>query len=126
LYIGWLGAKALWAAYRGGDTHLDLSRATSLGAAFRDGFAVQLSNPKAVIFFSAVLPPFVDPGRSPLPQILILRATTVLMDVMTMTGYGLAGGALAAALEQSGPKRAFSLFVGVLLTAAALFIVLRR
>lgn len=127
LYIGSLGVRALLAAFTGGGAaHLDLTKSASLSGAFRDGFAVQMSNPKAVVFFSAILPPFVDLARPALAQFIWLGATTVLMDVVTMTGYGLAGGVLAAALRQNGPRRAFSLFVGVLLSAAALFILLRH
>lgn len=126
LYVGWLGVKSLWSAIVGGAAHIEATRAPTPGAAFRDGFAVQISNPKAIVFFSAVLPPFVDPARPALAQFVWLGATTVVMDVLAMTAYGLAGGALAAALQRRGPRRVFSAFVGVLLLGAAVLIMLRH
>ncbi len=124
LYVAWMGAKALWAAWRDTAPALDATgRATG---AFRDGFAVQISNPKAIIFFSAVLPPFVDPARPALWQFVWLGATAVAMDVIAFTSYGLAGGALARLLWERAARRWFSAFVGVLLVAAAVLILMRQ
>ena len=124
-YVAWLGAKALWAAAH--DTPaLHLSRGADAGGALREGFAVQLSNPKAVVFFTAVLPPFVDPARPVLPQLALLGGTMIAMDVAGMSFYGLAGGSLAQTLTQPFARRAFSAFVGVLLLTAAALIVFRR
>jgi threonine/homoserine/homoserine lactone efflux protein len=45
---------------------------------FRDGVATNLLNPKAGIFYVAVLPAFVDPARGPVqPQTLVLVAAYV-------------------------------------------------
>ena len=105
---------------------LHLTRGADASTAFRDGFAVQLSNPKAVVFFTAVLPPFVDPARLVLPQLALLGVTMIAMDVVGMSFYGLAGGVLARTLTQPIARRAFSAFVGVVLLLAAALIVLRR
>lgn len=125
LYVAWLGAKALWAAWRGKVAPVETGRSADLASAFRDGFAVQLSNPKAIIFFTAVLPPFVDPARPAVPQLALLGATMIAMDGLAMSGYGLAGGALSATLRQERARRAFSTIVGVLLLIAAALILLR-
>jgi hypothetical protein len=42
-----------------------------------------------------------------------------------MSGYGIAGGALAAALRETAARRVFSALVGILLLAAAAMIGLR-
>jgi threonine/homoserine/homoserine lactone efflux protein len=47
------------------------------------------------------------------------------MDVLAMSAYGLAGGALAARFRDRGFRRGFSAFVGVLLLLAAILIALR-
>jgi threonine/homoserine/homoserine lactone efflux protein len=125
-YVAWLGAKALWAALRDKAGPIAHGRGATTATAFRDGFAVQLANPKAVVFFTAVLPPFVDPGRPAVPQLALLGVTVIAMDVAAMSAYGLAGGALASAMGNAGTRRAFSACVGALLLAAAAYIALRR
>lgn len=119
LYVGWLGARALWAAARGEAKPLAAARPAKQGAAFRDGFAVQIANPKAVLFFTAVLPPFIDPARPLGPQLLTYGATTITMDVAAMSAYALAGGALAARMAEPRFRRLFGAGVGALLLTAA-------
>ncbi len=87
---------------------------------------MQLSNPKAVVFFTAVLPPFVDPSRPALQQLALLGVAVIVLDVIAMSGYGLAGGALANTLCEPTARRAFAAIVGVLLLAAAALIGLRE
>ena len=124
-YVAWLGLKSIWAAVAGNSAAFRAIKPSAAGAAFRDGVAVQIANPKAVVFFSAVLPPFVDPARPALAQFALLGATTLLMDVIAMSGCGLAGGVLSAALRKRGPRRLFSALTGALLVIAALLIVMR-
>jgi len=125
LYVAWLGAKSLWNAYKGAPP-LKAAPVSSHGAAFRDGFTVQLSNPKAVVFFTAVLPPFIDPARAILPQLALLGATMIAMDVAAMSLYGVSGGALARTLSDARASRVFAAFVGVLLLLASALILLRH
>ena len=125
IYVAWLGANALWKAYKGAPPiHAGIEAGGT--SAFRDGFTVQLSNPKVVLFFTAVLPPFIDPARPVLSQLALLGATMIAMDVASMSLYGVAGGALATALTDARASRVFSAFVGVLLLIAAALILLRR
>jgi len=121
LYVAWLGLKALWAALKG-SAAVDLAHAKPATSAFRDGFAVQIANPKAVLFFTAVLPPFLDLSRPLWAQLLLLAAVTISMDVLAMSAYALAGGALSRSLAHAWARRAFSLAVGCLLLLAAALI----
>jgi threonine/homoserine/homoserine lactone efflux protein len=64
----------------------------------RDGFFLQGANPKAILFFTAILPQFIDSSR-PVPfQVLILGISSILVEFTILFIYGqLAGRALAAA-----------------------------
>lgn len=124
LYVAWLGMKSLWSAWKGA-AQLKDARGSAEATAFRDGFAVQFANPKIVVFFTAVLPPFVDPARPGVPQLMLLGAAVIVLDVIAMAGYGLAGGALARALTEPRAQRVFATVVGVLLLIAAAMIGLR-
>lgn len=130
LYVAWLGGKALWGALRGPKGREGPGQperpSLSLGrSAFFDGFMVQLANPKAVLFFTAVLPPFLDLARPLGPQLALLAVATIGMDMITMNAYGLGGAALARRMTAPGFRRGFDAGVGVLLLAAAVLIGLR-
>lgn len=47
---------------------------------FRDGFAVAVSNPKALIFFAAFLPQFMVPGVPYLTQLLVFGGTFAVVE----------------------------------------------
>lgn len=122
-YVAWLGLRALWGAWRG---EADLGHAPKARrTAFGGGFAVQISNPKALLFTTVVLPPFLDSARPLAGQLAAYAATLVAMDVVTMSSYGLGGAAIAARMTEPGFRRGFAAFTGCLLVAAAVLIALR-
>lgn len=124
LYVAWLGISAVRGALRGeaGPTHAVIRPGRS---ALVDGFAVQIANPKAVLFFTAVLPPFLDVNRPLVPQLALFAAATIGMDVISMSAYGLGGAALSARMTRPRFRRGFGLFVGALLLLAAALILTR-
>lgn len=123
LYVAWLGIQAIrGAGHAPGDP--GKARLTRRGPLV-DGFMVQIANPKAVLFFTAVLPPFLDPNRPLVPQLALFAAATIGMDVMTMSAYGLFGAALARRMTEPRFARAFGWISGLLLLIAAAMIVFR-
>jgi threonine/homoserine/homoserine lactone efflux protein len=123
-YLVWLGLKALIAAARG-DAAAGALEARK-GAPFMQGFTVQIANPKAILFFSAVLPPFIDLSRPIAPQLAMFALATISLDLITMTTYGLGGVALATRMNAPGFRRLFNAFVGTILIIAALLVVTRH
>ncbi|WP_297507315.1 LysE family translocator [uncultured Caulobacter sp.] len=123
-YLVWLGLKSLWSAIRNAESQASAAVRTSRSA-FLDGFTVQIANPKILLFFSAVLPPFLDVERPLAPQLVMFACATIGMDLISMSSYGLSGAALSARMNEPGFRRAFALLVGVLLIAAAGLIVSR-
>ena len=124
LYVAWLGIKALKGAFATAaePDHVEVRRGRS---ALIDGFTVQIANPKAILFFTAVLPPFLDMNRPLAPQLALFALATIGMDLLSMSAYGLGGAALADRMNQPRFKRGFGIFVGSLLILAALLIVTR-
>ncbi|WP_453976955.1 LysE family translocator [Brevundimonas sp. Marseille-Q4549] len=124
VYVAWLGVKALRGAFTtaGQPDRLVVRRGRS---AFVDGFAVQIANPKAILFFTAVLPPFVDVSRPVAPQMALFAVAVIGMDMMSMSAYALSGAALSRRMQQPRFRKAFGVFVGMLLMTAALLIVAR-
>ena len=72
-----------------------------LGDVFRQGFIVNLLNPKTAVFFLAFVPQFVDPARGTTTQILVLGALFVLLglisDGLYATIFGTVGQRLVRA-----------------------------
>ncbi|MUS59753.1 threonine transporter RhtB [Acinetobacter baumannii] len=67
----------------------------SVSALLLNGFVVNISNPKAIVFLLAVLPQFLDLSKPQWIQYLIMAATMVTIDLIVMAGYtGLASKAL--------------------------------
>lgn len=54
---------------------------------FLQGVLVQLTNPKALLFVSALLPQFIDPHRSVPVQLAILVFTTIAVDSVVLSSY---------------------------------------
>lgn len=131
LYVAWLGIKSLSGAFapavgqpaaRGPENWMGPGRETSALAA---GFLVQIANPKAILFFTAVLPPFLDTARPMAPQLTMFALATVGLDLLTMTAYGLGGAALALKLSRPRFRRGFSVVVGLMLLLASALIIAR-
>lgn len=124
LYVAWLGLKALRGAFRTAadpeDTTVRPGR-----SALVDGFMVQIANPKAVLFFTAVLPPFLDVNRPAAPQLALFALATIGMDVLSMSAYGLGGAALARRMSERRFRRRFGVLTGILLLAACVLILTR-
>ena len=83
----------------------------------RDGFFLQAANPKALLFFTAILPQFIDARHNVAFQILVLGISSILVEFVILFIYGqLAGRALAAArsprFEKITNRVAGSLLIG--------------
>ncbi|HEX9034786.1 MAG TPA: LysE family translocator [Streptosporangiaceae bacterium] len=67
-YLAYLGIQAVRSAVRGEYGRLGLEAGTGAGAAFggwRQGFLSNITNPKVLVFYIAVLPQFLRPGAAP-------------------------------------------------------------
>jgi threonine/homoserine/homoserine lactone efflux protein len=71
----------------------------------RDGFWVGVLNPKAIVFFAAVLPQFVDiKGNSVTRQLLFLGLTFCVLAFISDGAWGLLAGTARAWLAQSNTR----------------------
>jgi threonine/homoserine/homoserine lactone efflux protein len=122
LYIAWLGVDALRGALRREVAAPRALKEPGLSV-FRDGFIVQVTNPKALLFFTAVLPPFVDLGRPVWPQMAAFALGLFSLDGFFMISYGMLGAAFAHKMAEPAFRRGFGIMVGaILLLVAALMV----
>ncbi|WP_295524788.1 LysE family translocator [Novosphingobium sp. Chol11] len=90
------------------------------GRVFRGGFAVGISNPKALLFAAAFLPQFIDPAFPKLPQFAVMVVTFTVIETAWYFVYALGGHSMAAFLRRPAPRRAFNRFTGGLFVAFGL------
>lgn len=82
LYLIYLGVQV----WRSAPINLEPSQSparTSSLAMFRQGALSAVTNPKAVLFFTAFLPQFIDPHRSLVPQFLVMAGTFATIEIIT-------------------------------------------
>lgn len=86
--------------------------------AFTNAFVTQAANPKAIIFFTALLPQFINPDESAAMQIAILGASSVVIEFIVLCVY--VGASHAARRWVSGGRAGDALHRvgGALLIAA--------
>ena len=128
LYIVWLGFKTFRSALSLKDETVDdmaLKAAPDKSdlATLREGFMVQLLNPKVLLFFSAVLPPFVDIKRPMPAQMVVFAITALTIDGAAMIAYGLGAVHLSKWLRQPRYKQRFDMGAGGILTLIGIAIV---
>jgi homoserine/homoserine lactone efflux protein len=91
---------------------------------FSQGLITQLSNPKAIVFFTALLPQFVTPGEPLVGQFLLLGLISVAVEFPVLLAYGWMaerGGRLIPEKFSSLPERvAGGFLIGAGLSLAAI------
>ena len=97
--IKWIGAAYL--VWLGVSAFLGISNTLSVGAAagsgdvrqlFANGFVLQMANPKALLFFTALVPQFIDPHSALGPQIAILAITSIVVEFGVQIFYAILSG----------------------------------
>ncbi|QSI33516.1 homoserine/homoserine lactone efflux protein [Variovorax sp. RKNM96] len=91
------------------------------------GFLTNVTNPKGIVFMAAVLPQFIQPTRPLWLQLLVLLATTVMVDVTVMHGYAWLAARLQGVLRSVRARRAQNrVFGGVLMAMGAFLFMFKR
>lgn len=88
------------------------------------GFLVNLTNPKALVFIVALVPPFIDVSVPLLPQYLLIAATLCATDMVVMSVYALTASRLGRWLHDPRALRAQNRFFGGLFVLAGTALVL--
>lgn len=122
-YLIYLGATTLWAAWRGQAHDHNVTGASpgrSTRRALRQGFVSNLGNPKMVIFFSSLLPPFAPAGIPPFLGMLTLGVVFVLMTVTWLSAYAWVVARAGAVLQRPRIRRWLDTAMGIVLVALGL------
>lgn len=120
-YLIWLGIKLLRSH---GDLAGAVERARPKGSFFLQGFIVILSNPKMLVLFGALIPPFINPNSDPTRQLLVLGLTFAGIALLGDSAYALAAGSAGRFLQRSR-VRTIEIVSGLCLTAGGVWLALK-
>lgn len=120
-YLVWLGIRAIVGSHSpfrpapdGGPARVESNRRL-----FGNGFLLQAANPKALVFFAAILPQFVTPARPMAMQFAVLGVTSVVAEFFVLLGYGVLAGRASSLARQPRFARTADRVAGALLLGAA-------
>ncbi len=127
--LRWIGVAYLaWMAFRmlqgsAGKLASQTARRAGFTKGFVNGLAVHMSNPKALLFYTAFIPPFINPDGNLLLQFAILAGLTVFTETTGLTFYA----ALASKARNLGSadqvQPLFQKIAALILLGAALILV---
>jgi homoserine/homoserine lactone efflux protein len=124
-YLIWLGVKA-WRAYGGEGLAIASAAKRPARAVFLQGFLIAITNPKAIVFYIAFLPQFVDPRLPAAPQLLLMIGTMMVMALVSDSVYAVLAGRARSWFTSAGRRRLQSRISGTLLIGVGCGLLLAR
>jgi len=90
-YLLYLGFNAIFS--QSGPLSINTAKKSEIKAykIFLKGFILEISNPKALLYFSALLPQFIDINHPVIPQLIILCLMAIILDLLCYSLYGYLG-----------------------------------
>ena len=125
-YLIYIGIRTWLASNNQLNAQIDNGQpvALSLPRMFWQAFFVAIGNPKAIIFFTALFPQFINQQGQHLPQFVVMVLTLSVIAFVCFMTYAIGGHQIGHFLEQAGARRIFNrliscTFVGIGLSLAA-------
>jgi threonine/homoserine/homoserine lactone efflux protein len=114
IYLIYLGIKAWRTPHIISDTQHQVQRKSNqeFASVFKEGFLVGISNPKAIAFFTALFPQFIDQTRAFIPQFLTLIITIEGISFFILSGYALLSSRAAPYLSKDERLNIFNKITG--------------
>lgn len=85
-YLIYMGMKKLFAKAEAKNFKAK-EQEKSFGKLYAEGFFMSASNPKAIVFFAALFPLFINENIAFIPQVTILTATYLTLDGVSLLFY---------------------------------------
>ena len=125
VYLIWLGLKA-WRDHGGEASALAPAAAQSSRTVFLQGFLIAITNPKAIIFYIAFLPQFVDAHLPAGPQLMVMIGTMIVMAFLSDSAYALLAGRARGWFTAPSRRRLQARTTGTLLIGLGCGLLLAR
>ncbi|WP_320824395.1 LysE family translocator [Reinekea sp.] len=125
-YLVWLGIQ-MWRSKGKMAIPTDVlaaGPAISRRALFSQGFVTAIANPKGWAFFMVLLPPFIDRSLAMAPQLSLLIALILLIELSALLAYAVGGSTLNRLLQKSSNVRLLNRIAGSLMLAVGIWLAL--
>lgn len=103
IYLVWIGIQ-IWRSPAVGVSKSETFPKVEGWRLFRTGFLTAASNPKCILFFTALLPQFIDPDRGLLLQFAIMAATYGVTEFVVEYAFASAANGMSAWLARVGKR----------------------
>ncbi|MCT1734854.1 LysE family translocator [Kocuria marina] len=120
IYLVVLGARAVHAARA--RPPWTQEPATDRKGAFLQGLLTNLLNPKVVLFFVSILPPFITAGADTTSQLVALGTVDVIAGFLPWTIVALAGARMARWMKTPRIRQRWDITTGLLLGVIGLVV----
>lgn len=119
-YLAWLGLQAVLAGIRGGGDGWRAGGSARMAphAAMRQGFISTFTNPKALAFYLAVLPPFVSRHAS-IAELMAYALTLAVLGALYLVTLTLGADKAMRFIKRDGVRRAIDGTVGAIMLGFA-------
>lgn len=124
-YLVFIGIKLILSE----STELEMSEKTneakkefSKFTQFVGGFLVGATNPKAIVFFTALFPQFIDMSKPLLTQYFILVSTFAVFELWWLTFYSFFGSKSSKWIMSNGRDKIFNRVTGGVFICAGIFL----
>ncbi|MDE2333723.1 MAG: LysE family translocator [Rhodospirillales bacterium] len=125
-YLIWLGVKAWRAHAASAPGPVAPLTSPSPRALFIQGFLIAMTNPKAIFFYIAFLPQFIDPRLPPGPQLAAMSGAMIAIGLVSDSSYALLAGRLRGWFVAPGRRRLQGRIIGTLLIGTGCGLLLAR
>ena len=104
-WLRWAGAANLvwlgWKLLRAPEAMVDIQKSSvPKGGFLLQGFLVLMANPKALLWFGAFIPQFIDPTGNYVGQIVVLGVTAMAVALVSDGAYAVVTGRASAMLSR--------------------------
>ncbi|MDN3646641.1 LysE family translocator [Pontixanthobacter aestiaquae] len=116
-YLAYIGITAILS--KTGGLTVEPGPPAQSKALYTKGFIVEFANPKALLYFAAILPQFLNVSAPIGPQILTMGVTTLILDITIYSVYAGLGQTIARSGVKPWVLRGFNGIAGGALLFAA-------
>ncbi len=113
-YLIWLGVQSLLQLRRSADPAVP-ERSFPMGSPFRQGMLTNLSNPKIAVFFTSLIPQFVDAGPHVATQTAALSSIFIFMGAVWLTAFAVFASSVRRFIARPRVRKGVSGLTGIVL-----------